>query len=166
MPHKRNPISSENITGCSRVLRGYMLTAYENVPLWHERDISHSSAERIILPDATILLDYMLHRFASVLENLVVFEDNMKTNIDKTFGLVFSQQVLLKLINKGVSREQAYDAVQPLAMKAWENRTHLKPLILKDPFITTHLTNREIENAFDLTHHTQYVDTIFDRAGL
>ncbi len=166
MPHKRNPISSENITGCSRVLRGYMLTAYENVPLWHERDISHSSAERIILPDATILLDYMLNRFAGVLENLVVFEENMKSNIDKTFGLVFSQQVLLKLINKGISREQAYDAVQPLAMQAWEERTHLKPLILKSDFITGHLSAVEIEEAFDLGHHTKYVDTIFARAGL
>ena len=122
MPHKRNPISSENITGCARVLRGYMLTAYENIPLWHERDISHSSAERIILPDATMLLDYMLHRFSNVMENLVVFEDNMEANIWKTHGLVFSQRVLNKLIDQGMVREQAYDAVQPLAMRAWKEQ--------------------------------------------
>ena len=111
MPHKRNPISSENITGCARVLRGYMLTAFENIPLWHERDISHSSAERIILPDATILLDYMLHRFANVMENLVVFEDNMESNIWKTHGLVFSQRVLNKLINHFGTKLTTYDGV-------------------------------------------------------
>ena len=104
MPHKRNPISSENISGCARVLRGYMVTAFENIPLWHERDISHSSAERIILPDATILLDYMLSRFAGVMERLVVFEENMESNIWKTHGLVFSQRVLNKLIEKGCKR--------------------------------------------------------------
>jgi len=166
MPHKRNPISSENITGCARVLRGYMVTAFENIPLWHERDISHSSAERIILPDATILLDYMLHRFANVMKNLVVFPENMRSNIDRTHGLVFSQQLLLKLIDKGMSREAAYDLVQPLAMKAWREQTHLKPLVLENEGITAKLSESEIEEAFSLDHHTKQVNEIFNRAGL
>lgn len=166
MPHKRNPISSENISGCARVLRGYMVTAFENIPLWHERDISHSSAERIILPDATILLDYMLSRFANVMENLVVFEDNMEANIWKTQGLVFSQRILNKLIDKGLVREEAYDSVQPLAMKAWQEQIMFKPLVEADPVITSHLSQSEIDDAFDLVHHTSQVDTIFKRVGL
>lgn len=166
MPHKRNPISSENITGCARVIRGYMVTAFENVPLWHERDISHSSAERIILPDATILLDYMLHRFARVMDELVVFEERMKSNIDLTHGLVFSQRVMLMLIDKGLSREKAYDTVQPLAMQAWENQTHLKPLVEQSEAVRKHLGQKEIDTAFDLGHHMAQVDRIFSRAGL
>jgi adenylosuccinate lyase len=166
MPHKRNPISSENITGCARVLRGYMITAYENIPLWHERDISHSSAERIILPDATTLLDYMLNRFAGVIENLVVFEDNMESNIWKTQGLVFSQRLLHKLIDKGMPREKAYDTVQPLAMKSWEDQKLFKPIVEADDNITEALTQDEIDDAFDLAHHTRNVDTIFERVGL
>lgn len=166
MPHKRNPISSENITGCARVLRGYMVTAFENIPLWHERDISHSSAERIILPDATILLDYMLSRFAGVMENLVVFEENMEANIWKTQGLVFSQRILNKLIEKGIIREEAYDAVQPLAMDSWENQKLFRPLVEADPFISSKLSKEEIEDAFDLKHHSRNVDTIFERVGL
>ncbi|MEL0010575.1 MAG: adenylosuccinate lyase [Bacteroidota bacterium] len=166
MPHKRNPISSENITGCARVLRGYMLTAFENIPLWHERDISHSSAERIILPDATMLLDYMLHRFTRVVDQLVVFKDNMEANIWKTHGLVFSQRVLNKLIDKGIVREAAYDSVQPLAMQSWEQQIPFKPLIEQDDFIRTHLSMEEIDELFDLNHHTNQVDTIFERVGL
>jgi len=166
MPHKRNPISSENITGCARVLRGYMLTAFENIPLWHERDISHSSAERIILPDATMLLDYMLHRFARVVDQLVVFKDNMEANIWKTHGLVFSQRVLNKLIDKGIVREAAYDSVQPLAMQSWEQQIPFKPLIEQDDFIRTHLSIEEIDELFDLNHHTNQVDAIFERVGL
>ncbi len=166
MPHKRNPISSENITGCARVLRGYMVTAYENIPLWHERDISHSSAERIIIPDALILLDYMLHRFAGVLENLVVYPDNMKSNIDKTHGVVFSQRVLLMLIDKGLSREKAYDLVQPLAMQAWEQKTSFRQLLECNTGITSFLNENEMDEAFDLKHHTRNVDVIFERIGL
>tara|TARA_R110002124_G_scaffold286776_2_gene468661 strand:+ start:2588 stop:3883 length:1296 start_codon:yes stop_codon:yes gene_type:complete len=166
MPHKRNPISSENITGCARVLRGYMVTGFENIPLWHERDISHSSAERIILPDATTLLDYMLSRFANVIENLVVFEDNMEANIWKTQGLVFSQRILNKLIDKGINREEAYDAVQPLAMESWENQKLFRPLIDNDEFISSKLSKEEIEDAFDLKHHIRNVDVIFERVGL
>lgn len=166
MPHKRNPISSENISGCARVLRGYMVTAYENIPLWHERDISHSSAERIILPDATTLLDYMLNRFAGVIENLVVFEDNMESNIWKTQGLVFSQRLLHKLIDKGMPREKAYDTVQPLAMKSWEEQTLFKPIVEADKTVTEALSQDEIDEAFDLNHHTRNVDVIFERVGL
>ncbi len=166
MPHKRNPISSENISGCARVLRGYMVTAFENIPLWHERDISHSSAERIILPDATILLDYMLNRFANVIENLVVFEENMESNIWKTHGLVFSQRVLNKLIEKGIVREEAYDAVQPLAMQSWENQIPFKPIVEGDEYISSKLSKEEIDDAFDLKHHTRNVDAIFERVGL
>ncbi len=166
MPHKRNPIGSENITGCARVLRGYMVTAFENIPLWHERDISHSSAERIIIPDATILLDYMLHRFAGIIEGLVVFEDNMIQNISRTHGLVFSQRLLLKLIDKGWSREEAYDCVQPLAMQAWEEQRPFRDLVVASEKIISELSADEIADAFDLNHHTRYVDEIFKRAGL
>ncbi len=166
MPHKRNPISSENITGCARVLRGYMISAFENMPLWHERDISHSSVERIILPDATILLDYMLHRFSGVMEKLMVYPDNMKENMDKTHGLVFSQRLLLMLIEKGLSREKAYDTVQPLAMKAWEEKRSFRELVESDSVIKENLTPGEIDDAFDLKHHTRRVDEIFKRAGL
>jgi adenylosuccinate lyase len=166
MPHKRNPVSSENISGCARVLRGYMMSSYENIPLWHERDISHSSAERIILPDATTLLDYMLHRFAGVIDNLVVFEDNMESNIWKTQGLVFSQRLLHKLIDNGMPREQAYDTVQPLAMKSWENQTLFKPIVEADRTIKESLSQDEIDDAFDLNHHTRNVDRIFQRVGL
>lgn len=166
MPHKRNPVSSENISGCSRVLRGYMMSAYENIPLWHERDISHSSVERIILPDATILLDYMLNRFSGVIEKLTVYEDNMHENIYKTYGLTFSQRLLHMLIDKGMSREKAYDTVQPLAMKAWEEKTMFRDLVKSDGTITSNLTEGEIEEAFDLEHHTRNVDRIFKRVGL
>lgn len=166
MPHKRNPISSENITGCARVLRGYMISSYENIPLWHERDISHSSVERIILPDATILLDYMLHRFSGVIEKLMVYPENMKENMAKTHGLVFSQRLLLMLIEKGLSRERAYDTVQPLAMKAWEEKRPFRSYVEQDSVILKNLSGDEIEQAFDLAHHTRRVDEIFERVGL
>lgn len=166
MPHKRNPISSENITGCARVLRGYMISSFENIPLWHERDISHSSVERIILPDATILLDYMLTRFSGVVENLMVYPDNMKLNMEKTHGLVFSQRLLLMLIEKGLSREDAYDTVQPLAMKSWEQKRPFRELVEMDKTILENLSAGEIEEAFSLDHHTRKVDDIFRRAGL
>ncbi|TCP24098.1 adenylosuccinate lyase [Scopulibacillus darangshiensis] len=166
MPHKRNPIGSENMTGMARVIRGYMMTAYENVPLWHERDISHSSAERVILPDATIALDYMLNRFANILEKLTVFPENMKRNMQRTFGLIFSQRLLLTLVDKGLSREEAYDIVQPNAMKAWETETPFKSLVEKEDRITKNLTQSEIDECFDETYHLKNVDAIFDRLGL
>ncbi|KYC83085.1 adenylosuccinate lyase [Heyndrickxia coagulans] len=166
MPHKRNPIGSENMTGMARVLRGYMVTAYENVSLWHERDISHSSAERIILPDATIAINYMLNRFGNIVKNLTVFPENMKRNMDKTLGLIYSQRVLLALIDKGMSREAAYDTVQPKAMESWEKQVPFKELLKKDPTIQSRLTEAELEACFDYHYHLKHVDTIFDRLGL
>ncbi|UYM80626.1 adenylosuccinate lyase [Heyndrickxia coagulans] len=166
MPHKRNPIGSENMTGMARVLRGYMVTAYENVSLWHERDISHSSAERIILPDATIAINYMLNRFGNIVKNLTVFPENMKRNMDKTLGLIYSQRVLLALIDKGMSREAAYDTVQPKAMESWEKQVPFKELLKKDPAIQSRLTEAELEECFDYHYHLKHVDTIFDRLGL
>ncbi|MFE4046660.1 MULTISPECIES: adenylosuccinate lyase [unclassified Priestia] len=166
MPHKRNPIGSENVTGLARLIRGYMVTAYDNVPLWHERDISHSSAERVILPDATIALNYMLNRFANIVKNLTVFPDNMKRNMDRTLGLIYSQRVLLTLINKGMVREEAYDLVQPKAMEAWETQVPFRSLIEGEERITRHLSPEEIEDCFDHKHHLKNVDMIFDRLGL
>lgn len=166
MPHKRNPIGSENMTGMARVIRGYMLTAYENVPLWHERDISHSSAERIILPDATIALNYMLNRFGNIIKNLTVYPENMKRNMDRTLGLIYSQRVLLALIDKGLSREEAYDTVQPKAMEAWEKQVPFRGLIEADAKITSLLSPTEIADCFDYHYHLQHVNTIFERLGL
>ncbi|MDN4525214.1 adenylosuccinate lyase [Fictibacillus fluitans] len=166
MPHKRNPIGSENMTGMARVIRGYMVTAYENVALWHERDISHSSAERVILPDATIALNYMLNRFGNIVKNLTVFPENMKRNMTRTYGLIYSQRVLLKLIDKGMSREAAYDIVQPKAMQAWEEGIQFKQLVQEEPRITEKLTPEDIEDCFDYSYHLQHVDTIFERLGL
>ena len=166
MPHKRNPIGSENMTGMARVLRGYMQTAYENVPLWHERDISHSSAERVILPDATIALNYMLNRFTTIVEKLTVFEENMRSNMDKTFGLIFSQRVLLSLIDKGYAREKAYDLVQPLAMQAWEEGTSFIDLVKENEEIQSLLSQEELDDCFDPTYHLKNVDMIFERLGL
>ncbi|MBT2600567.1 MULTISPECIES: adenylosuccinate lyase [unclassified Oceanobacillus] len=166
MPHKRNPIGSENMTGMARVIRGYMVTAYENVALWHERDISHSSAERVILPDATIALNYMLNRFGNIVKNLTVFPENMKRNIDRTHGVIFSQRVLLSLIDKGMAREEAYDIVQPKAMDAWETETHFKQLVESDERITGKLTQEEIDDCFDYTYHLKNVDQIFTKIGI
>ncbi|MCM3733236.1 adenylosuccinate lyase [Fictibacillus nanhaiensis] len=166
MPHKRNPIGSENMTGLARVIRGYMMTAYENVSLWHERDISHSSAERVILPDATIALNYMLNRFGNIIKNLTVFPENMKRNMDRTYGLIYSQRVLLKLIDKGMAREEAYDTVQPKAMQAWEEGVQFRTLVEAEPKITDKLTPEEISECFDYSYHLSHVDTIFDRLGL
>ncbi|WP_078408357.1 adenylosuccinate lyase [Priestia abyssalis] len=166
MPHKRNPIGSENMTGLARVIRGYMVTAYDNVPLWHERDISHSSAERIILPDATIALNYMLNRFANIVQNLTVFPENMKRNMERTFGLIYSQRVLLALIDKGMAREEAYDTVQPKAMEAWEKQVPFRSLVEAEERITSRLTKEEIDDCFDYTYHLKNVDMIFERVGL
>ncbi len=166
MPHKRNPIGCENISGLARVIRGHMLSAYENVPLWHERDISHSSVERVILPDATQLINYMLRRFMNIVKNLTVFPENMKRNMDRTFGLIYSQQVLLKLIDKGLSREKAYDTVQPRAMQAWEEQRSFKEIISEDETVKTLLTKEELDDCFDYRYHLKHVDTIFQRVGL
>ncbi len=166
MPHKRNPIGSENVTGAARLLRGYMLSAYENVALWHERDISHSSVERVALPDATTLVHYALHRFAAILDTLVVYPDAMRANMEKTFGLFNSQRVLLALVEKGLAREAAYDMVQPRAMQAWAEAQPFKSLVLADPAIRAHLDAAEIEALFDPQYHLRHVDEIFARVGL
>ena len=166
MPHKRNPIGSENITGCARLLRGYMVTAYENVALWHERDISHSSAERVLLPDATTIVHYALHRMCRIVRDLVVFPENMRRNMARTYGLYNSQRLLLKLVEQGLSRETAYDLVQPRAMQAWKEEKSFKALVLGDPAIKSHLSPEEIHDAFDDEYHLRRVDAIYRRAGL
>ncbi|MBO2708531.1 adenylosuccinate lyase [Lactiplantibacillus plantarum] len=166
MPHKRNPISSENVTGLARVIRGHMMTAYEDVPLWHERDISHSSAERIILPDTTILVDYILTRINKIIKTLTVFPERMKQNMDATYGLIYSQRVLLKLIDTGMSRESAYDLVQPLTAKSWDEQLQFKPLVEGNAEIREHLDQAAIDDAFDYHYHLRHVDDIFKRLGL
>ncbi|MFC6200483.1 adenylosuccinate lyase [Lactiplantibacillus nangangensis] len=166
MPHKRNPIGSENVTGLARVIRGHMMTAYEDVPLWHERDISHSSAERIILPDTTILTDYILTRINKIIGTLTVFPERMKENMGDTYGLIYSQRVLLKLIDTGMSRESAYDLVQPLTAKSWDEQLQFKPLIEGNAEIRQHLDQAAIDDAFDYHYHLRHVDDIFKRLGL
>ena len=166
MPHKRNPISSENICGCARVMRGYMAASYENVALWHERDISHSSTERIILPDATELLDYMLTRFKGILENLVVYPETMLANIYRTKGVIFAQRVMNALIGKGLSREQAYDTVQPIAMKAWTEGLDYQTLLKESDAVMGLLSIEELESCFTLDYYFKNVDYIFGRVGI
>lgn len=163
MPHKRNPVLSENLTGLARLVRGMVIPAMENVALWHERDISHSSVERMIGPDATITLDFALHRLAGVIERLVVHPENMLKNLNRFKGLVMSQRVLLALTQAGVSREDAYRLVQRNAMKVWEQGADFKTELLADPEVTAALTPSEIEEKFDLGYHTRHVDTIFAR---
>jgi len=163
MPHKKNPVGSENISGLARLVRSYCLAAMENMPLWHERDISHSSVERIIGPDSTILIDYMLNRITGIINNLVVHSDRMLENLNKMKGLTFSQQILMKLATKGLERQAAYVMVQRVAMKVWEKGLEFKGLIMKDREIGKYLTKKEIEEIFDLRYHLKYVDEIFER---
>ncbi len=165
MPHKRNPISSENMVGCARVLRGYSLTFYENNPLWHERDISHSSTERIILPDATILLDYMLNRYTRVLNNLFVYPERMMENIYATNGVIFSQRVMTSLIDKGLAREEAYDLIQPLSMKSWTEKIDYKKLLLESK-VMEYLSIEEVDKCFKVDYFLKNVDTILSRVGI
>jgi adenylosuccinate lyase len=166
MPHKKNPIIGERLCGMARLLRGYAVTAMENVALWHERDISHSSAERVILPDATILLDYMLNKLAGLVKNLRVFPRRMQQNLEITHGLVHSQQVLLLLTEKGVSREEAYRLVQRNAMTSWEKGAELKELIAADREIMKKLNHADLEKAFDMQKHFRDVDRTFKLLGL
>ena len=163
MPHKRNPVLSENLTGLARLVRMAVIPAMENVALWHERDISHSSVERAIGPDATITLDFALHRLAGVIEKLVIYPENMLANMNKFKGLVMSQRVLLALTQAGVSREDSYRLVQRNAMKVWEKGADFKTELLADPEVTAALTPAEIEEKFDMAYHTKHVDTIFAR---
>ncbi|MEM6376009.1 MAG: adenylosuccinate lyase, partial [Pseudomonadota bacterium] len=163
MPHKKNPVLTENLTGLARMVRSAVLPALENVTLWHERDISHSSVERMIGPDATITLDFALARLTSVISKMLIFPDNMQENMDKFPGLVMSQRVLLALTQAGVSREDAYTLVQRNALKVWETRSDFKAELLADPDVTAALSIEEIEEKFDLGYHTKHVDTIFAR---
>ncbi|MFZ3102372.1 MAG: adenylosuccinate lyase [Desulfitobacteriaceae bacterium] len=166
MPHKKNPITPERISGLARLLRGNAQVALENVALWHERDISHSSAERVILPDSTIALDYMLHKMIKLIDGLEVFPEQMKANIDKVCGLIFSQRVMLALVDKGMSRETAYEWVQRNALIAWETKEDFKLLVQRDAEISKYLTEEEIHTLFDYTYHTKHVIDIFKRVGL
>ncbi len=163
MPHKKNPIGSENISGLARLVRSNSLAAMENMPLWHERDISHSSVERVIGPDSTILCDYMVHRITGILKGLVVHKENMLENLNRTKGLFFSQQVLMKMAEKGVERQEAYVMVQRNAMKVWERNQDFKSLIQADKDIAGVLDANEIEEIFQLNYHLKYIDQIFDR---
>ncbi|MBM4325788.1 MAG: adenylosuccinate lyase [Deltaproteobacteria bacterium] len=163
MPHKRNPVLTENLSGLARVVRGYALAAMENVPLWHERDISHSSVERVIGPDATIVVDFMLHRLASVIRNMRVFKEKMKSNLELSRGLIFSEAVLLKLVDKGLTREEAYAIVQRNAMKTWEGKGEFKEALLEDGDLRGRLSVEEIEGLFDVSHALRWVDESYAR---
>ena len=163
MPHKRNPVGSENLSGLSRVVRANAMAALENIPLWHERDISHSSVERIIIPDSTILINYMLVRMTGILRGLQVYPERMKENIDRSYGLYCSQRVLLKLTEKGMSREDSYSLVQKTAMESWKKRTPFRDLLKKEPSITKYLSAKDIDNLFDFKFYTKHVDYIFRR---
>lgn len=163
MPHKRNPVLTENLSGLARVVRGYALSAMENVPLWHERDISHSSVERIIAPDATVLVDFMIHRLTSVIRNMTVYPDKMLENLQMNRGLVFSESVLLRLVEKGLTRERAYELVQRNAMKAWEESRDFKAILLSDDEVMSVLSAAELESAFDVGRSLRWVDAVFKR---
>jgi len=163
MPHKRNPIGSENLSGLARIIRSNAMAALENIPLWHERDISHSSVERIIAPDSTILMDYMLNRISGIIKNLVVYPKTMEKNLGLLKGLVFSQQVLLALAAAGISREDAYETVQTHAMRVWKEKQDFKTLIINDEKILEHVSRKKIEEIFDVNYHLKYISAIFDR---
>src|SRR3990172_865590 len=163
MPHKRNPISAENLTGLARLVRSNSFAAMENVALWHERDISHSSVERVIGPDSTIMMNYMLNRFTDLMDKLIVYPENMMKNLNQLHGLIHSQRVLLALTTAGASREEAYNLVQRNAMKVWAEGKDFKELLLSDQDVTRYLDKKEIENSFDLNYHLKNIDHIFNR---
>src|ERR1051326_6636421 len=163
MPHKRNPVLTENLTGLARLVRGYAVPALENVALWHERDISHSSVERVIGPEATIALDFALARMTNVIDKLVVYAGNMRRNLDRLGGVIDSQRVLIALTNKGMAREEAYRVVQRNAMKAWQGETDFATLLKADPAVRDKLSDKEIAASFDVKYHFKHVDTIFRR---
>ncbi len=166
MPHKRNPELSERICGLARLIRGHAVTALENVALWHERDISHSSAERIILPDATMALDYILDLATYVIGGMVVYPDNMMANVERTHGLVFSQRVMLSLIDKGLTRDEAYKITQAASMESWNTGQDFRDLLRQNSDVAQHLSSDELEAIFDYTYYTRYVDDSFKRIGL
>lgn len=166
MPHKKNPVTSEQISGLARVIRGNSLASLENIPLWHERDISHSSVERIIIPDSTILLDYTLNKMSNIIKYIIVNKSNIEYNLNLTGGLLFSQTLLLKLIEKGFKREDSYKLVQNIAMKCWKSRSDFKTAVLSDKQIMRYITEKEIETLFDYNKSLKYVNFIFKRLGL
>ncbi len=163
MPHKRNPIGCENLSGLARIVRANSFAALENIALWHERDISHSSVERVIIPDSTILVDYMLNRLQGILHALHVYPRRMKENMERSYGLFNSQRVLLALLDKGLIREDAYEIVQRNAMKSWKTGNQFKKLLLKDKEVRKYLTSKEVEGIFDLDYYLKNVDYIFER---
>jgi len=163
MPHKRNPVGSENMSGLARLIRSNAMAAFENVALWHERDISHSSVERVIAPDSTILIDYMLHRLTRIMTHLMVYPENMQKNLEKTRGLIFSQQLMLNLIAQGVTREDAYRMVQKPAMDAWHSKKAFMDIVLLENEILTYLSENKIREIFDISYHLKYVDVIFKK---
>ena len=166
MPHKRNPIICERICGLSRLVRGNVQAALENIPLWGERDISHSSVERVIIPDSTILVDYILHKFTYVLKNIFVYPENMRRNLERTGGIFYSQRLLLELVKKGLSRERAYEIVQRNAMRCWEKDREFRKLVEKDPKIRRYLGKEELDSVFDLRYYLRNVDGIFKKVGI
>ncbi|MDO7788407.1 adenylosuccinate lyase [Desulforamulus aquiferis] len=166
MPHKRNPITAENVSGLARVVRANALVGLDNVPLWHERDISHSSAERVVLPDSTTALDFMLYKFTGIMEKLLVYPENMMRNLEKTLGLVFSQRVLLALVDKGLVREKAYELVQRNAMEAWRTGSKFQELLEGDAEVMEHLNQEDLAGLFDYNYHLKHVDDIYARFGL
>ncbi|HKX01704.1 MAG TPA: adenylosuccinate lyase, partial [Methylomirabilota bacterium] len=166
MPHKRNPVSCEQVCGLARLVRSNALAALENVALWHERDISHSSVERVILPDSTCLVDYMLHQMTRILDGLQVYPERMRENMERSFGLLFSQRVLLKLTDKGLARQKAYEMVQRNAMAAWRDRTAFRDLLAADPEVMAQLTRAELDECFDPAWYLRNVAAIYRRVGL
>jgi adenylosuccinate lyase len=163
MPHKKNPVGSENIAGLARVVRSNAIAAMENMALWHERDISHSSVERVIAPDSTILVDFMLHRLTGIISGLMVYPGRMTENLTKLKGLIFSQQLLIKLSQLGLSREMAYDIVQRNALKVWETGKDFKSHLLEDKELMARVSEKDIEDIFRVEYHLKYVDEIFAR---
>jgi adenylosuccinate lyase len=166
MPHKKNPIICERVAGLARLIRGNALSSLENITTWHERDITHSSVERIIIPDSTILVDYMLNKFTNVIENLAVYPENMRKNLEKTQGLIFSERILLELIKKGISREEAYELAQKNALRVWDEKNDFKKVVLKDKKIKKYLSEKEIRDCFDLRYYLRNVDKIFAKLNI
>ncbi|MCK5255304.1 MAG: adenylosuccinate lyase, partial [Deltaproteobacteria bacterium] len=163
MPHKRNPVLTENLSGLARIVRSHAMAALEDVPLWHERDISHSSVERVIGPDSTILVDFMLNRFIAVVEKLVIYPEQMENNLNLTRGVFFSQAIMLKLVEKGLSREDAYRVVQRNALKAWDTGRDFKSIISKDATVKKYLPKKEVDHCCSLKYYLRHIDEIFTR---
>jgi adenylosuccinate lyase len=166
MPHKRNPVTCERICGMSRLLRANAMVSFENINLWHERDISHSSAERVILPDSTIALNYMLNKFIPIIEGLLVYPKNMINSLSKTKGLIYSQRLLLELMKKGLNRDAAYEIIQSCAMQVWQESSEFKDVLYRDRRVRKHLSKNEIDGCFDIKYYIRNRDHIFKKAGI